>query len=312
MSRYLMACTAAILSLSLLLSLTSCTGNSGGDDTANPDSTVLSSDDTGNSSANMTDDSSLDPPSAEDETSYTVPQKWEKDGKIQWEYTYSPDGRSLSKTDYTEESPITYTVTFNENGDPVSMEWTVAVNDTRTEVWRDDYYLDDAGRIIEEKRYCEGQIQNAYGYTYDSKGRMETQTSRNVKQENTIYRFLYDEMGTHIGTRYKKYNGEHGYHMEEKTCTYDSSGRITKEESPSLTVTHEYTLSDELVTREKITSTVGDYSWSYYYGYTYENGKLIKKDCSYDGAVTDHEYFTQTSYEHYFDAINWIFRERLP
>ena len=244
---------------------------------------------------------------------YTVPARREKDGKIQWEYTYSPDGLSMSMTDYTEETPITYTVFFDEGGKPLRKEWTVTVNDTRSEKWRDDYdEFDSEGRITLERRYCEGQIQNAYAYTYDADGRMETQTSRNVKQENITYRFLYDEMGTHVATRFKKYNGEAGYYHEQKTCTYDSSGRIVKEEASSYTVLYDRIYDGEYLTQEKVTHCSGDYSWSYYYGFFYEDGCLIKKDCSFDGVKTDTEYYCETEFLHYYDAINWIFRERLP
>ena len=244
--------------------------------------------------------------------SYTVPTRHEKDGRVQYEYTYAEDGLSLSKTDYTEETPITYTVTFDENGNPLKLEWTVVVNDTRTELWRDDYYLDDDGRIKDEKRYCEGQIQNAYTYTYNEDGSIDTQQTRNVKQQNITYKYLYDEMGTHIGTRFKKYNGEAGYYMEEKTCTYDEEGRILTETSPSYTTVHEYSIKEGFVTQEKITNIAGEYSWNYYYQFTYEDGKMIKKDCSFEGVLTDTEYFEETQFEHYKKAIDWIFRERLP
>lgn len=243
---------------------------------------------------------------------YTVPSRHEKDGKVQYEYIYARDGLSLSKTDYTEETPITYAVTFDEAGNPLKQEWTVVVNDTRTELWRDDYYLDDRGWIKDEKRYCEGQIQNAYTYTYNEDGSIDTQQTRNVKQQNITYKYLYDEMGTHIATRFKKYNGEAGYYMEEKSCTYDEEGRILTETSPSYTTTHEYSLKEGLVTQEKITNIAGEYSWSYYYQFTYENGKMTKKDCSFEGVLTDTEYFEETQFEHYKKAIDWIFRERLP
>lgn len=251
------------------------------------------------------------PPPLEADT-YTVPLRVEKDGKLLWEYTYSSDGLSLSRTDYREETPITYTVTFDGEGNPLRMEWVVVVNDTRTEKWRDDYYLDEDGRIIEEKRYCEGQIQNAFAYTYDSEGRMDMQTSRDPKQRNTIYKLLYDDMGTHVGTRFKKYNGEAGYFHEMKTCTYDKEGRLVREETSSYATDYEYTLTDGLVTQKKVTSSTGDFKWSYYYQYTYENGHMVKEDCLYDGVLTDTTQYAETEFEHYFNAINWIFRERLP
>ena len=244
--------------------------------------------------------------------SYTVPSRHEKDGRVQYEYIYSPDGLSLSKTDYTEETPITYTVTFDGEGNPLRLEWTVVVNDTRTEKWRDDYYLDEDGRIVDEKRYCEGEIQNAYTYTYNEDGSINTQQTRNVKQQNTMYKYLYDNMGTHVATRFEKYNGEAGYYTEEKTCTYDDAGRILTEESSSYTTVHEYSLKEGLVTQEKVTSIAGEYSWSYYYQFTYEDTKLVKKDCSFEGVLTDTEYFEETEFEHYKKAIDWIFRERLP
>ena len=219
---------------------------------------------------------------------------------------------TLSKIDYTEETPITYTVYFDENGLPLKREWTVVINDTRSELWRDDYYLDENGRIVDEKRYCEGLIQNAYTYTYEEDGKIQTQQSRNVKQQNTIYRLLYDEMRTHVGTRFSRYNGEAGYYHEMKTCTYDEAGRILTEETDSIKVTHEYTLTSGYVTQEKITSESAGLKWVYYDGNTYENGCLVRKDCYYDGVITDSEYYLETESRHFYDAINWIFRERLP
>lgn len=283
------------------LSLYSCRGEELPLDTTAPDTTEQ-----------VTSSVETEETKPQEKDTYTLPTRKEKDGKIQWEYTYSSDGLTLSKTDYTEETPITYTVYFDEKGLPLRREWTVTVNDTRTEKWRDDYYLDDEGRIVEEKRYCEGQIQNAYSYTYETDGKIQTQNSRNVKQENTTYRLLYDEMRTHVGTRFLRYNGENGYYHEMKTCTYDEAGRILTEETQSVKVIHEYTLTKGLVTREKITNESAGYTWSYYYGNTYENGCLVRKDCYYGGEMTDSEYFCETEYKHFYDAINFIFRERLP
>ena len=194
-------------------------------------------------------------------------------------------------------------------------EWTVKINEERSELWRDSYdEFDSEGRITLERRYCEGQIENAFAYTYNEAGDIETQTTRNVKQENIIYRLLYDDMGTHTGTRFKKYNGENGYYTEEKKFSYDSEGRIVSEESSSFTTLHEYKLTEGFVTREKITnkSADGEALWSYYYQYFYENGKLCKKDCSFEGEVTESETFCQTELEHYSRAVDWVFRERLP
>ena len=183
--RKIMLCITLISCLSLF----SCTQNKREEITA-PDTTEITS----------STETEITQPQKKD--TYTVPLRKEKNGKVQWEYTYSPDKMTLSKTDYTEETPITYTVYFDENGLPLKREWTVTVNDTRSEKWRDDYYLDDAGRIVDEKRYCEGVIQTAYTYTYEEDGPIQTQQSRNLKQQNTIYRLLYDEMGTHVGTRF--------------------------------------------------------------------------------------------------------------
>lgn len=247
-----------------------------------------------------------------EKSTYTVPLYMEKDGVVQYEFSYDPEGASFSKTDNTEESPITYTVFFDEKGLPLRREWCVTVNDTRTENWRDDYYLDEDGRIIDEKRYCEGEIQNAYTYTYDEEGRIATQESRNLKKENIIYRLLYDDMGTHIGTRYKKYTGESGYYKELREFEYDSDGRITDEITDSYTAEYEYTFKGDYLTVKKITYKTEGYSWSYYYSYTYENGKLIREDCSFDGVLTSSTYYTETEYEHFSNAIDRIFGERLP
>jgi len=294
--------TGIIASLALCLCLLSCTGRDGADTTAPADTTeeVTTAPDT------------TSPVEPTEKETFTVPLRHEKDGRLQWEYTYSADGMSISKTDYTEDPPITYTVYFDEGGLPLRMEWLICVNDTRTEKWRDDYYLDESGRIVDEKRFCEGEIQNAYTYTYDENGRIATQQSRNVAQQNTVYRLLYDEMGTHVGTRFERYNGERGYYHEMKTCTYDDEGRILTETTESVKTTHVYTLTEGLVTQEKVTNDSAGFLWSYYYGYTYENGCLVRKDCSYEGTMTDSEFFCETKYGHYYDAINWIFRERLP
>lgn len=291
-----------VLAIVLALGLFSCAGI-GSDETTAKETTEK---------ADNEDTTKAEDTTAPEPETFTVPFRYEKGEKVLWEYKYSPDGLSLSKTDYREESPITYTVTFDESGAPLYTEWVVNVNDTRSELWRDEYVLDDEGRIVEERRYCEGDIQNAYSYTYDAEGRMETQQSRNVKQQNTLYRLLYDENGTYTGARYKKYNGEAGNYTEIKTYTYDKDGRITKEETASYKVYHDYTVKEGFVTLEKITNENGDNEWSYYYSYTYENGKLVKKDCSFSGVLTDSEHFGETEFEHYKYAIDWIFRERLP
>lgn len=251
----------------------------------------------------------------EEKVTFTVPVKKIKGNKLLYMYEYSPDGRSVSMTDYTEETPITYTVTFDGAGKPLKTEWTVTVNDERSEAWYDSYdEFDEEGRVTLERRYCEGQIENAFAYTYNEAGDIETQTTRNVKQENITYRLLYDDMGTHTGTRFKKYNGENGYYSEKKIFEYDSEGRIVSEKGAALTVLHEYKLSEGFIVREKITheSADGEAVWSYYYQYSYENGKLTKKDCSFEGEVTESEEFCQTELSHYKWAIDWIFRERLP
>jgi len=252
------------------------------------------------------------PPVDESPDTYTVPLRLEIDGVVQWEYAYAPDGLSLSKTDYTEETPITYTVIFDENGAPLRTEWTVAVNDERSEAWRDDYYLDEAGRIVDEKRYCEGEIQNAYTYTYEESGAIATQESRDVFQRNTFYRLIYDEMGTHVATRYKNYLGEAGYHMQEKTCTYDEKGRIVTESSPTVQREYVYMEKDDVLVGKRVVNTVGEYKWSYTYSYTYEDGRLLREDCSFEERLSDTKFYTETEFAHYARVQEWVFRERLP
>lgn len=245
-------------------------------------------------------------------TTYTVPLYMEVGDKVQWEYTYAADGLSFSRTDYTEETPIIYTVCVDENGTPLYREWTVMVNNERTELWRDDYYVDENGFICDEKRYCEGQIQNAYTYTYGENGEMATQQTRNVQQENTFYRLLYDDNGTHIGTRYEKYNGEVGYYEEEKVCTYDRKGRIATETTSSLHTEYTYMENDGHVVSKKVTCTAGDYTWTYTFNYTYENGALTCEEQLFNGEVKSRIYYTQTEFEYYATLEKWVFRERLP
>lgn len=311
---------SALLSAAIALSLFGCSQTlqsegkvTEGTKAEQTESAATSKDDTPLSPLPPETDSPTPPTSDEPEAiTYTVPLYQEVGGKVQWEYTYSTDGLSFAKTDLSEEVPITYTVTVDENGAPLHREWTVVVNDTRTEAWRDDYFVDENGVIYEEKRYCEGQIQNAYSYTYGENGEIATQESRNVMQENTTYRLLYDEMGTHVATRYLKYNGESGYYKDETVCTYDEKGRLASETTDSLYTEYTYMEKDGYTVSMKVTCTAGDYTWTYSYNYIYEDGKLSCEEYVYGGEVKSRIYYTQTEFEHYESLEKWIFRERLP
>ena len=298
-SRLLLALLAALLCLASV----SCTYG-GGDDTG--------AQTTESTAADTTISDTTKAPEPEPE-GFSVPTKLLKDGKLLWEYTYSPDGKKMTKTVYTEESPITYTTVFDDNGKPLYTEWVIVINSERSEIWRDEYdEFDGDGRITLERRYCEGDIQNAFAYTYDAEGRMETQTTRNVQQKNTIYRLLYDERGTHVGTRYSKYNGEAGYYHPQKTCTYDEDGRILTEVSDTLNITHEYKVQKSKVLSEKITMKSGEFSISYYTKNTYVDGLLSLCETYYEDVLTEETHYEKTDYQHYLDAVNWIHRERLP
>ena len=249
-----------------------------------------------------------------EEITYTLPLSSTKDGRLLKEYSYSKSGLTMTLTDFTEETPITYTVTFAEDGRPVSCEWVVAVNNIRTERWKDEYTLDDKGNIVTEKRYCEGALQFTYTYTYDENGNMLTQRSQQEynKKNFTDYILTYDSHNTCVAVTSSLNGAPAEAYKEDVENVYGEDGRIVESRSDSYTVTYEYTDKDGFLTNEKVSYKSTDYSWSYYYQYTYENGKLIKEDCSYNGILTGTTLYTQSTCAHYADAIDWIFRERLP
>ncbi|MBE6714691.1 MAG: hypothetical protein E7575_05350 [Ruminococcaceae bacterium] len=244
---------------------------------------------------------------------YTLPHYADKSGTVQWEYSYSPDGLSLSKTDNTEEPPITYTVRFNEEGLPLNMEWTVIVNDTRTEKWEDIYTLDDNGNIVTEKRYCEGELQHTYIYTYDAEGRIISQTTYKEKDSScNYYRLTYDGKGECIHITHSLNSKPETEYKEALTTAYDENGRLISAVSPSYSINYEYSLTEELVTTKKVSYQSQNAKWSYYYQYTYEDSKLKKEDTYFSGILTETNYYTESEHEHYVKAVDWMFRERLP
>ena len=249
------------------------------------------------------------------EITYTLPLSASKDGRLLREYSYSKNGLTMTMTDFTEESPITYTVTFGEDGRLASLEWVVYVNNIRTEKWKDEYTFDEKGNIVTEKRYCEGALQFTYTYTYDENGNMLTQRSSKEYGKNksyTDYVLTYDSHNTCVGITSSLNGGPAEAYKEAIENKYDENGRVVESKSDSYTVTYEYTDKDSLLTNEKVTYKSADFSWSYYYQYTYEKGKLIKEDCSYNGILSDTTLYTESSFLHFADAIEWVFRERLP
>lgn len=244
---------------------------------------------------------------------FTLPHYQDMAGDIQWEYEYSPDGLSLSKTVNTEEPPIIYTVYFDENKKPKKTEWTVQVNDTRTEKWEDVYTLDEKGNIIFEKRYCEGELQHTYTYTYDEKGNMISQlTHKQSDSTEYYYELFYDEMGECISITHSLNGAAPTNYKEGITNTYDDKGRIETTVASTHSISYEYSEKEGLVTTKKATYNGGDSQWSYYYQYTYENSKLIKEESYFFGALSDTIYYTESEHEHYVKALDWVFRERLP
>lgn len=290
---------SALTALLCALSLWSCGGKENGNtETSAPETTK----------AQTTESTKVEKP-----TTYTLPLSFEKEGVTLITYSYSEDGRSLSKTDLGEESPITYTVYFDEDGNPTYTEWLVTVNDQRTELWKDIYTLDDNGFIIEEKRYCENQLQFTYNYTYDSEGRILTQRTLKAKnQAETFYTLSYDDHGTCIGINFTNNGSAEAVYREATTVTYDEGGKILTITAPSYVETHEYHEKSGFVTNEKVSYAGTDSQSTVYYQYTYVNGKLSKADCSFNGALVDSTLYTESEFEHYEKAISWVFRERLP
>ncbi len=244
---------------------------------------------------------------------YTLPEYMVVGDKVQWKYTYDPAGLSISKIDYTESPPITYTLNFDENGMPKNLTWVVEVNETRSEVWEDLYFFDEDGNIETEKRYCEGELQHTYRYTYDEEGRMLSQhTIKRRNGKESLYTLFYDEMGECIGITEKKDSKEETVYKEMVENTYSEDGRLIKTLAPSHEINYEYQLKGDLVTTEKVTFVSGDVRWSYYYQYAYENSKLTRMDSSFEGELTDTTYYTESEFEHYLKWSQWVFRERLP
>lgn len=244
---------------------------------------------------------------------YTLPEYMVVGDKVQWKYTYDTDGLSISKIDYTESPPITYTLSFDENGMPVKLRWVVEVNETRSEVWEDLYFFDNRGNIETEKRYCEGELQHTYRYTYDDASRMLTQhTIKRRNGKENLYTLSYDEMGQCIGITEKKNSDAETVYKETIENTYSEDGRIIKTVAPSHEIDYEYQFKEGLVTTEKVTFTSGDVCWSYYYQYAYENSKLSRMDSFFEGDLTDTTYYTESEFEHYLKWSEWVFRDRLP
>ena len=175
-----------------------------------------------------------------EKTTYTLPSSAMKEGRLLYEYHYSNNGLSMTKVDYKEETPITYTVTFDSEGRPLCTEWVVAVNNIRTEKWK-EYTLDSAGNIIKEVRYCEGDIQHVYTYTYDGKGNMLTQRSYDQRKKVSVdYTLAYDEMGECTGVMASDSGKPYTVYKEKSENTYDEKGRpqlveVTASERPPIT-----------------------------------------------------------------------------
>lgn len=307
--RSLLRIIAAVSALSLVLVLAGCVGENKAEDTTADKTTVP------DTTVEDTTKADKEP----EEITYTLPMSVTMEGNLLKEYSYSQNGLTMTMTDYAEESPITYTVTFDSEGNPLYTEWVIAVNDIRTEKWKDEYTLDDRGNIVTEKRYCEGALQFTYTYTYDENGNMLTKRSQKEYRDKgfTDYVLTYDDHNTCVSVSSSLNGKPFGDYREPIENSYDEKGRVTETRAKSYKMTYEYTEKEGFVTNEKIAfesynEDGSTWSWNYYNQYTYENGKLVKEDCLYDGILTDTTLYTQSKWAHYARAIDWIFSERLP
>ena len=266
------------------------------------------SDSTDGSSREETTDT-VTPPEPE---GYTVPVKDSENGSVKTEYSYAPDGTSVTVTKYTDGVGTAYTMTFDEGGTPQKVIWDKVINGTRTAHWVSSLTCDGEGRIIGEDQYCDLKLMMSLNYTYDENGHLTKEHHKDQKKDRSWdYYMVYDEHGSLVRCA-KVVGGVSKPFGDETSYTYDSGGRILTETAGDVVTTHEYTLTDGLVTTERVTCDSGDFHWTYYYRYTYDGGAMVLREYLFEKNVLGECTYTQTPYSHYAYAAEWLGGERMP
>ena len=243
---------------------------------------------------------------------YTVPVKDSENGSIKTEYSYAPDGTSVTVTKYTDGAGTAYTMTFDEGGTPQKVIWDKVINGTRTAHWVSSLTCDGEGRIIGEDQYCDLKLMMSLNYTYDENGHLTKEHHKDQKKDRSWdYYMVYDEHGSLLRCA-KVVGGVSKPFGDEASYTYDSDGRILTETAGDVVTTHEYTLTDGLVTTERIICDSGDFHWTYYYRYTYDGGAKVLREYLFEKNVLGECTYTQTPYSHYAYAAEWLGGERMP
>lgn len=243
---------------------------------------------------------------------YTVPVKDSENGSIKTEYSYAPDGASVTVTKYTDGVGTAYTMTFDEGGTPQKVIWDKVINGTRTAHWVSSLTCDGEGRIIGEDQYCDLKLMMSLNYTYDENGHLTKEHHKDQKKDRSWdYYMVYDEHGSLVRCA-KVVGGVSKPFGDETSYTYDSDGRILTETAGDVVTTHEYTLTNGLVTTERVTCDSGDFHWTYYYRYTYDGGAKVLREYLFEKNVLGECTYTQTPYSHYAYAAEWLGGERMP
>ena len=243
---------------------------------------------------------------------YTVPVKDSENGSIKTEYSYAPDGASVTVTKYTDGVGTAYTMTFDEGGTPQKITWDKVINGTRTAHWVSSLTCDGEGRIIGEDQYCDLKLMMSLNYTYDENGHLTKEHHKDQKKDRSWdYYMVYDEHGSLVRCA-KVVGGVSKPFGDETSYTYDSDGRILTETTGDVVTTHEYTLTNGLVTTERVTCDSGDFHWTYYYRYTYDGGAKVLREYLFEKNVLGECTYTQTPYSHYAYAAEWLGGERMP
>ena len=243
---------------------------------------------------------------------YTVPVNDSENGSTKAEYSYSPDGTSVTVTKYTDGVGTAYTMTFDEGGTPQKITWDKVINGTRTAHWVSSLTCDGEGRIIGEDQYCDLKLMMSLNYTYDENGHLTKEHHKDQKKDRSWdYYMVYDEHGSLVRCA-KVVGGASKPFGDETSYTYDSDGRILTETAGDVVTTHEYTLTNGLVTTERVTCDSGDFHWTYYYRYTYDGSAMVLREYLFEKNVLGECTYTQTPYSHYAYAAEWLGGERMP
>ena len=148
-------------------------------------------------------------------------------------YEYDENGNQLSSSSHYMTYNFNYGViacdendvsTYDANGNRIHYESTEVLGD-RTTVTEGEYVYDDAGHMLSDKIYTNGELVSEGQYTYDEVGNMLSLT-RNYSDGTSYKRTCtYDETGNMLSET--TYND--GEVSSEATCTYDEAGNMLSE-----------------------------------------------------------------------------------